>query len=86
MKAHLKADRYESHYPALAKMLRDDILESLTYMDYTIEHWARIRTTNVVRIFPNTAAALRLIASICMEQNEEWVTGKKYLNMEYLKF
>ena len=93
------ADRYESQYPALAQMLREDIIESLTYMDFPIEHRARIRTTNVierlngeikrrinvVRIFPNSASALRLIASVCMEQNEEWVTGKKYLNMEYLK-
>ena len=68
-------------------------------MDFPIEHRVRIKTTNVierlngeikrrtnvVRVFPNPASALRLIASVCMEQNEEWVTGKKYLNMEYLK-
>ena len=66
--------------------------------DFPIEHQARIKTTNmverlnceikrrtnVVRVFPNPASALRLIASVCMKQNEEWVTGKKYLNMEYL--
>lgn len=99
LRAKALADRYESQYPALAQMLREDIIESLTYMDFPIEHRARIRTTNVierlngeikrrtnvVRIFPNPASALRLIASVCMEQNEEWVTGKKYLNMEYLK-
>ena len=68
-------------------------------MSFPIEHWNRIKTTNVierlnceikrrtdvVRIFPNPASALRLIASVCMGQNEEWVTGKKYLNIEYLK-
>jgi len=99
LRAKVLADRYENQYPALAQMLREDIIESLTYMGFPIEHRARIRTTNVmerlngeikrrtnvVRVFPNPASGLRLIASVCMEQNEEWVTGKKYLNMEYLK-
>lgn len=99
LRAKVLADRYENQYPALAQMLREDIIESLTYMGFPIEHRARIKTTNVierlngeikrrtnvVRVFPNPASGLRLIASVCMEQNEEWVTGKKYLNMEYLK-
>jgi putative transposase len=99
LRAKALAERYESQYPALAQMLREDIIESLAYMDFPIEHRVRIKTTNiierlngeikrrtnVVRVFPNPASALRLIASVCMEQNEEWVTGKKYLNMEYLK-
>ena len=38
-----------------------------------------------MRIFPNSLSALRLIASVCLEKNEEWITGKKYLNMDYLK-
>ncbi len=43
------------------------------------------RRTDVVRIFPNSSSALRLIGSVCLEKNEEWITGKKYLNMDYLK-
>lgn len=84
------ARKYKKDYPTLYRMLEDDISESLTYMNYPIEHWSRIRTTNVierlnseikrrtdvVRIFPNVPSALRLIASVCIEQNEEWVTGK----------
>ena len=68
-------------------------------MNYPIEHWSRIRTTNVierlnseikrrtnvVRIFPNPESAKRLISAICIEKNEEWITGRKYLNMDYLK-
>ena len=91
--------KFEKHYPELSNMLRDDIEDSLSFMDYPIEHWARIKTTNVierlngeikrrtdvVRIFPNNSSALRLIGSVCMEKNEEWITGKKYLNMDYLK-
>lgn len=38
-----------------------------------------------MRIFPNSLSALRLIASVCLEKNEDWITGKKYLNMDYLR-
>jgi hypothetical protein len=28
---------------------------------------------------------LRLVATLCMEQSETWVTGRKYLDMDLLK-
>ena len=72
--------------------------ETLAFMDYPIEHWARIKTTNlierlnaelkrridVIRIFPNTDSALRLIGCLCLEQHEEWISTRKYLEMEPL--
>ena len=27
----------------------------------------------------------KLIASVYLEKNEDWITGKKYLKMDYLK-
>lgn len=65
-------------------------------MNFPTEHRRRLRTTNglerlnqeikrrtwVVRIFPNRDSALRLIGALCMEQAEEWTTGRRYLNME----
>ena len=59
-------------------------------------HRARVRTTNglerlnqelkrrtrVVRIFPNRAALLRLVTALAMEQSDEWVSGRRYLDME----
>lgn len=42
------------------------------------------RRTRVVRIFPNEEACLRLISAFCIEQNEEWLAGKRYLTMEEL--
>jgi transposase-like protein len=58
-------------------------------------HRRRIRTTNglerlnqeikrrtrVVRIFPNPEACLRLVTALAVEQSEEWVTGRRYLDM-----
>src|SRR3712207_8444692 len=40
------------------------------------------RRTRVVRIFPNRASCLRLVTALAVEQTEEWVTGRRYLNME----
>jgi putative transposase len=62
-------------------------------------HQRRIRTTNgperlnqeikrrtrVVRIFPNPQACLRLVRALCVEQSEEWVTGRRYLDMRELE-
>ena len=61
-------------------------------------HRRRIRSTNglerinqeirrrsrVVRIFPNRASCLRLATAVVAEISEEWLTGKRYLNMAEL--
>jgi hypothetical protein len=39
----------------------------------------------VVRIFPNPGACLRLVTALCVEQSEEWVTGRRYLAMRELE-
>lgn len=65
------------------------------YRDFPIAHWKRIRTTNmvervnaeikrrtkVVAAFPSRESLLRLIGSILIDLNEDWVTGNRYLNM-----
>jgi transposase-like protein len=33
-------------------------------------------------VFPNEESLLRLVGSILMDINEEWVTGRRYLTME----
>jgi putative transposase len=62
-------------------------------------HRRRIRTTNglerfnqelkrrtrVVRIFPNRESCLRLVTALAVEQSEEWLTGRRYLDMEELR-
>ena len=61
----------------------------------------RLRTTNmaerlieeirrrerVIRIFPNSASAERLIGALLQEQHEQWLTGRKYFDMsEYFEW
>jgi transposase-like protein len=40
------------------------------------------RRTRVAGVFPNEESLLRLVGSILMDVNEEWVTGRRYLSME----
>ena len=42
------------------------------------------RRTRVVRNFPNPAACLRLVTALCVEQSEEWLADRVYLDMRKL--
>ena len=42
------------------------------------------RRTWVVRMFPNTAACLRLVRALAVEMHENWIEAMQYLNMEPL--
>jgi hypothetical protein len=39
----------------------------------------------VVRIFPNERSCLRLVTALAVEQSEEWITGRRYLDMGELE-
>jgi putative transposase len=93
------ADRWRESYPKVAEHIEEHIEECLSCLCFPESHRRRIRTTNglerlnqeikrrtrVVRIFPNREACLRLVTALAMEQSEEWVTGRRYLDMEELK-
>ncbi len=38
-----------------------------------------------MRIFPNREACLRLVTALAVEQSEEWLTGRRYLDIEELE-
>jgi len=40
------------------------------------------RRTKVAGVFPNEESLLRLVGSILMDVNEDWVTGRRYLTLE----
>jgi putative transposase len=90
--------KYAKTASRLADWLEKNIPEGLTVFSFPAEHRRRIRTTNglervnkevhrrtqVVNIFPNETACLRLICAILMEKDEEWQTGKIYLTISVL--
>jgi transposase-like protein len=43
------------------------------------------RRTDVVGIFPNNRALIRLAASVVIEQNDEWLVGHRYLSNHSLQ-
>ena len=82
----------------VAEHLEEQVEECLSCLAFPESHRKRIRTTNgqerlnqeikrrtrVVRIFPNRQACLRLVTALAVEQSEEWVTGRRYLDMREL--
>ena len=74
------------------------MLDVANYRSFPQEHWKRIRTTNmvervnaeikrrtkVVGAFPSQSSLLRLVVSILIDMNEDWITGYRYLNMSEL--
>ena len=43
------------------------------------------RRTDVVGIFPNDRSLIRLAASVVIEQNDEWLVGRRYLSAHSLE-
>jgi putative transposase len=93
------AARWRESHPRVAEHIEEHVEECLSCLAFPESHRRRIRTTNglerlnqeikrrtrVVRIFPNRGACLRLVSALAVEQSEEWVTGRRYLDMEELK-
>jgi putative transposase len=92
-------ERLRTPLPKVAALLEEAEEDLLAFYAFPADHWTKLRSTNplervnreigrrtdVVGIFPNDKALLRLAASVVIEQNDEWLVGRRYLSVHSLE-
>lgn len=95
----LVSDQLREKFPKLAAMMDAAEQDVLAFTNFPRAHRLQIhstnplerlnaevkRRTNVVGIFPNERAIIRLVGAMMIEQNDEWSLQRRYMQLEGLQ-
>lgn len=93
------SDQLREKFPKLASMMDAAEQDVLAFTSFPRAHRLQIhstnplerlnaevkRRTNVVGIFPNERAIIRLVGAMMLEQNDEWSLQRRYMQLEGLR-